>query len=174
VARLLVTPLIRTLQEMLGYLDMLIYLDSFRYPLAGEFCMIADLARINEIPGDWGIEIGVLAEVFRNCSTRRICQVDLCQNYEHRHRPLSPDDPSTGMFKMAIDIARTLFFTLAAEGVVLTEKFFKTLKVTYLRAGNEAIDKYNDDAIINSLPFDRHQEGVALETFLKAVEADNR
>ena len=112
----------------------------------------ADLARMNEIPVDWGIEIGVLAEVFRNCSTRRICQVDLCQKYEHRHRPLSPGDPSTGMFKMAIDIARTLFSTLAAEGVVLTEKFFKTLKVTYLRAGNVAIDKYNDEPLSTAFP----------------------
>jgi glucosyl-3-phosphoglycerate synthase len=30
--------------------------------------MRADLARINRIPGDWGLEVGVLAEVYRNCS----------------------------------------------------------------------------------------------------------
>ena len=54
VTRLFVTPLIRSLERLLGYLPFLVYLDSFRYPLAGEFSMITDLARINRIPWDWG------------------------------------------------------------------------------------------------------------------------
>src|SRR5579883_1840323 len=69
VTRLLMTPLIRALQSMVGYLPFLVYLDSFRYPLAGEFAMQADLARVNRLPSDWGLEVGVLAEVYRNCSS---------------------------------------------------------------------------------------------------------
>jgi len=87
VTRLFVTPLIRSLKATLGPNEFLDYLDSFRYILAGEFSMDTELARRMRIPGDWGIEVGVLAEVQRNCAIRRICQVDLSDNYEHKHQP---------------------------------------------------------------------------------------
>jgi len=170
VTRLFVTPLIRSLERLLGYLPFLVYLDSFRYPLAGEFSMIIDLARINRIPWDWGLEVGVLSEVFRSCSLRRICQVDLTDNYEHKHQELSPDDPSQGLLRMSIDIAKNLFRNLASEGIDLSESLFKTLKATYLRTAQEAITKYHDDAAINGLDFDRHEEGVAVDTFTKGIE----
>ncbi len=93
VTRLFVTPIIRSLEKLLGPLPLIVYLDSFRYPLAGEFSMSADLARINRIPGDWGIEVETLSEVYRNCSLKRICQVELCETYEHKHQPLSAEDP---------------------------------------------------------------------------------
>jgi len=170
VTRLFVTPLIRSLERLLGYLPFLVYLDSFRYPLAGEFSMITDLARINRIPWDWGLEVGVLSEVFRNCSLRRICQVDLTDNYEHKHQELSTDDPSQGLLRMSIDIAKNLFRNLASEGIDLSESLLKTLKATYLRTAQEAIAKYHDDAAINGLDFDRHEEGIAVDTFSKGIE----
>ena len=170
VTRLFVTPLLRSLERLLGYLPFLVYLDSFRYSLAGEFSIITDLARINRIPWDWGLEVGVLSEVFRNCSLRRICQVDLTENYEHKHQELSPDDPSKGLLKMSIDIAKNLFRNLASEGIDLSESLLKTLKATYLRTAQESITKYHDDAAINGLDFDRHEEGVAVETFTKGIE----
>src|SRR4030066_498962 len=170
VTRLLVTPLLRSLERLLGHLPFLVYLDSFRYPLAGEFSMITDLARINRIPWDWGLEIGVLSEGFRNCSLRRICQGDLTENYEHKHQELSSDDPGTGLLRRSIDIAKNLFRNLASEGIDLSESLLKTLKATYLRTAQEAITKYHDDAAINGLDFDRHEEGVAVETFTKGIE----
>jgi glucosyl-3-phosphoglycerate synthase len=170
VTRLFVTPLIRSLERLLGYLPFLVYLDSFRYPLAGEFSMITDLARINRIPWDWGLEIGVLSEVFRNCSLRRICQVDLTENYEHKHQELSSEDPSQGLLRMSIDIAKNLFRNLASEGIDLSESLMKTLKATYLRTAQEAITKYHDDAAINGLEFDRHEEGIAVDAFTKGIE----
>jgi len=170
VTRLFVTPLLRSLERLIGFLPFLVYLDSFRYPLAGEFSMITDLARINRIPWDWGLEVGVLSEVFRNCSLRRICQVALTENYEHKHQELSPEDPKTGLLKMSIDIAKNLFRNLASEGIDLSESLLKTLKATYLRTAQESITKYHDDASINGLDFDRHEEGVAVETFTKGIE----
>ena len=170
VTRLFMTPLFRSLERLLGYLPFLVYLDSFRYPLAGEFSMITDLARINRIPWDWGLEVGVLSEVFRNCSLRRICQVDLTENYEHKHQELSPDDPSKGLLRMSADIAKNLFRNLASEGIDLSESLLKTLKATYLRTAQETITKYHDDAAVNGLDFDRHEEGVAVETFTKGIE----
>jgi glucosyl-3-phosphoglycerate synthase len=170
VTRLFVTPLFRSLERLLGYLPFLVYLDSFRYPLAGEFSMITDLARINRIPWDWGLEVGVLSEVFRNCSLRRICQVDLADNYEHKHQELSSDDPNKGLLRMSADIAKNLFRNLASEGIDLSESLLKTLKATYLRTAQETITKYHDDAAVNGLDFDRHEEGVAVDTFSKGIE----
>jgi glucosyl-3-phosphoglycerate synthase len=170
VTRLFMTPLVRAFQRMLGHLPFLVYLDSFRYPLAGEFSMIADLARINRIPWDWGLEVGVLSEMFRNCSLRRICQVDLTDNYDHKHQQLSPGDPGLGLLRMSIDIAKNLFRNLASEGIDLSESQLKILKATYLRTAQETITKYHDDAAINGLDFDRHEEEEAVEAFTKGIE----
>jgi glucosyl-3-phosphoglycerate synthase len=145
-------------------------MDNFRYPLAGEFSMIADLARINRIPGDWGLEVGVLAEVYRNCSTKRICQVDLCETYEHKHQPLSEEDVKTGLMKMSIDIGKTLFTILASTGILFGDGFFRTLRITYLRTAQTFIEKYENDSAINRLYFDRHQETKAVEAFTKGIK----
>lgn len=169
VTRLFVFPLIRSLIIIFGYLPFLVFLDSFRYPLAGEFSMKADLARINRIPGDWGLEIGVLAEIYRNRAPGRICQAELCDNYDHKHQPLSPDDPTKGLMKMAIDIAKTLFRILSAEGVVFSSGTFRTLQSTYIRTAENAIARYHADALIDGLFFDRHEEEVAVETFARAL-----
>jgi glucosyl-3-phosphoglycerate synthase len=170
VTRLFVTPIIRSLEKLLGHLPLLTYWDSFRYPLAGEFSMITDLARINRIPGDWGIEVETLAEVYRNCSLKRICQVELCETYEHKHQPLSADDPKTGLMKMSIDIAKAIFRNLAIEGAALSESLFNTLVVTYLRTAQDTIKRYNDDAAINGLFFDCHEETNMVEAFTKAIQ----
>lgn len=170
VTRLFVTPIIRSLEKILGPLPLLVYLDSFRYPLAGEFSMSADLARINRIPGDWGIEVETLAEVYRNCSIKRICQVELCETYEHKHQPLSAENPKTGLMKMAIDIAKAIFRNLAIEGAALSESILNTLVVNYLRTAQDTIKRHNDDAAINGLLFDRHQETVMVESFTKAIQ----
>jgi len=170
VTRLFFTPLIRSLQHIVGPQPLLTFLDSFRYPLAGEFAMVRDLAWINRIPGDWGLEVGMLAEVYRNCALRRICQADIADAYEHKHQDLSTDDTSQGLLKMCVDIAKSLFRNLASEGVVLTEGMLKTLRATYLQAAQEAISRYQDDAAINSLAFDRHLERTAVEGFLKGLK----
>ncbi|MFO7767349.1 MAG: glycosyl transferase [bacterium] len=165
VTRLFVSPIVRALIETLGHDPFLVYLDDFRYPLSGEVAMTTDLARLNRIPAGWGLEVGTLAEVFCNVSHKRVCQVDLADNYEHKHQPLSPEDPEKGLLKMAIDIARSIFHTLAAEGVVFNDGHFRSLKVAYLRNAQDAIMKFAGDAAINGLTFDRHSEGLAVETF---------
>lgn len=170
VTRLFITPLIRSLRQLVGPQPLLTFLDSFRYPLAGEFAMVRDLARINRIPGDWGLEIGVLAEVYRNCALRRICQADLADAYEHKHQALSADNPEGGLLKMCVDISKSLFRNLASEGVVLSEERLKTLRATYVQEAQETIRRYEDDAAINSLKFDRHEERTAVEAFLKGIK----
>lgn len=170
VTRLLVTPLIRSIQKITGYHPLLTFFDSFRYPLAGEFSMDIDMARVNKIPGDWGLEVGVLAEVYRNTSLRRVCQVDIAENYEHKHQVLSAEDGTKGLHKMCVDICKSIFRTLASEGIVFSEAFFKTLVATYVRTAQDMLKRYEDDAAINGLYFDRHEESLAVDTFTKGIK----
>jgi glucosyl-3-phosphoglycerate synthase len=169
VTRLLITPLVRSLQMSQGEHPFLKFLDSFRYPLSGEFCMITDMARVNRIPWDWGLEVGSLAEVYRNYAPRRICQVDIAATYEHKHQDLSAEDPEKGLMKMTVDICKSLFRTLASEGVTFSDGFFKSLSVTYMRYAEDTIAKFEADAAINGLLFDRHEEAKAVDTFTRAI-----
>jgi glucosyl-3-phosphoglycerate synthase len=168
--RLLVTPLIRSIHKIIGYHPLLAFFDSFRYPLAGEFSMDIDMARINKIPGDWGLEVGVLAEVYRNTSLRRVCQVDIAENYEHKHQILSAEDATKGLHKMCVDISKSVFRTLASEGIVFSDGFFKTLDATYVRTAQDMLKRYEDDAAINGLFFDRHEESLAVDTFTNGIK----
>ncbi|MBI2412102.1 MAG: glycosyl transferase [Deltaproteobacteria bacterium] len=174
VTRLLVTPLIRALQKLIGGHEFLSFLDSFRYPLAGEFCMTTDLAWVNRIPWDWGLEIGMLSEVFRNYSTKRVCQVDISDNYEHKHQPLSNGTGNGGLTRMCVDICKTIFRVLAAEGVVFSDNFFKSLEVGYLRLAEDTMVKYEADATLNGLFYDRHGEAKAVETFVTAIQTASK
>jgi glucosyl-3-phosphoglycerate synthase len=167
--RLLVTPLIRSLQKIIGFHPLLLFFDSFRYPLAGEFSMDIDMARVNKIPGDWGLEVGVLAEVYRNTSLRRVCQVDIAENYEHKHQVLSPEDATKGLHKMCVDICKSIFRTLASEGIVFSHGLFKTLVATYVRTAQDLLKRFEDDAAINGLFFDRHEESLAVDTFTNGI-----
>lgn len=169
VTRLLVTPLVRSLQQLVGQHGFLVFLDSFRYPLSGEFCMTTDVAGMNRIPSDWGLEVGSLAEVYRNYSPRRICQVDIAANYDHKHQALSADDAAKGLMKMTVDICKSLFRTLASDGVVFSDGLFKSLRATYLRQAEDTLMKYEADATINGLAFDRHEEAKAVEAFGRAI-----
>jgi glucosyl-3-phosphoglycerate synthase len=169
VTRLFVAPLLRSLEGRAPGAPFLKYLDSFRYPLAGEFAMDINLARVNRIPADWGLEIGVLAEVYRNCAISRTCQVDLMDNYEHKHQALSEENPSTGLTRMAGDIAKSLFRTLAAEGLVFTVDEFRGLEVRYVRMAQDTIARYYADAMLNGLKFDRHAEEGAVAAFAKSL-----
>jgi glucosyl-3-phosphoglycerate synthase len=169
VTRLLFTPMVRALQAIVGRHPLLVYFDSFRYALSGEFSMKADLARVNRIPSDWGLEVGVLAEVYRNCALKRIAQAEICENYDHKHQTLSGNDPNQGLLKMSIDITSNLFRTIASEGIGLSSGLFKTLLAKYVKSAENSVARYYADAMINGLDFDRHEEETAVDAFTKAI-----
>jgi glucosyl-3-phosphoglycerate synthase len=171
VMRLLVTPLLRALKSILGNHQFLVYMDTFRYPLAGEFSLDLDLVRRLRIPYDWALEIGALAEVFRNAAPRAICQSELCENYDHKHQDLSPRDAEKGLNKMAVDITKSLFRRMAAEGIKLDCGLFDTLLSAYLRQAEDTLRFYGADAAINGLRFPRHEEERAVATFVRSIQA---
>jgi len=169
VCRLLVTPLLRALKNLLGPIEYLEYLDSFRYALSGEFATRLDTIKEIRIPSDWGLEIGVLSEMYRNQSRKHICQVEIADAYDHKHQDLSPDNVEAGLSKMSIDIAQAIFRKLATEGEILSKETFRTLKATYYREALDAVESYYSDACINGLSYDRHQEEKTVELFASCI-----
>lgn len=174
VMRLMFTPLIRSLESIIGVHPFLVYMDTFRYPLSGEICVDLDVVRRTRMPSDWGVEVGMLAEVFRVTSPKAICQVELADRYDHKHQELSARDPSRGLNKMGTDIARCIFRTVAAEGIRLDSGLFDTLLSAYVRKAEDTIRYYSADAAINGLAFDRHQEELAVATFVRSIRTAAR
>jgi glucosyl-3-phosphoglycerate synthase len=170
VMRLMITPLIRALKSILGAHPFLVYMDTFRYPLAGEISLGVDLVRRLRIPYDWALEVGALAEVFRNAAPRAICQSELCENYDHKHQELSTRDADKGLNKMAVDIAKSFFRRMAAEGIKMDCGLFDTLLSTYLRQAEDTLRFYAADSAINGLSFPRHEEEKAVTTFVRSIQ----
>jgi glucosyl-3-phosphoglycerate synthase len=174
VSRLFVTPLLRALKHALAPIRYLDYLDSFRYPLAGECAMHVDVARRLTLTTDWGLEVGVLSEIYRNYSTRQICQVDVADTYDHKHQPLGIETPGVGLNRMTRDIALRIMQGLAAQGQVLDLGHIRTIVTAYERIVGDLIDTYVDVAAINGLKLDRGDEMLAASTFASNLYAAGR
>ncbi|MGR3372581.1 glycosyl transferase [Pseudooceanicola nanhaiensis] len=171
VSRMLVSPLLIALKRVIGDRDYLDFLRAFRYPLSGEFAMRTSILPDLRIPSDWGLEIGVLSEAWRNLAPKSVCQVEISDAYDHKHQELSPEDKSKGLSRMSIDICKAVFRKLAADGTVFNEEVFRTLKATYYRSALDLLDSYYNDARMNGLYVDRHQEEAAIEMFAENIIA---
>ncbi|MBA6225905.1 glycosyl transferase [Colwellia sp. MB02u-18] len=169
VSRLLVTPLIKALKKTVGHCDYLEYMDSFLYPLAGEFSFRRDVLNDIRIPSDWGLEIGVLSEMYRNYSPNRLCQVDIAATYDHKHQDLSLDNTAGGLSKMSIDISKAFIRKLATQGETFSAEKFRTLKATYYRIALDYVETYRNDAMMNGLELDIHNEEKAVEMFAQNI-----
>jgi glucosyl-3-phosphoglycerate synthase len=161
VSRLFLSPLLESVHEHAPNSPFLNFLREFRYPLAGEFAMKAGLARNLCFPSDWGLEIGVLAEVFRLSGPARACQADLADNYEHKHQELSPRDPSKGLRRMTFDIAGALL----RSGLPLAPSQWLDVARDYSHYAGHKVRQYEADAIMNGLSYDRDEEIHAVNCF---------
>jgi glucosyl-3-phosphoglycerate synthase len=101
--------------------------------------------------------------------------VDIADIYDHKHQEMSRDDATRGLSKMSIDIAKALFRKLATRGVTFNSETFRSLKATYYRIALDFVETYHNDAVMNGLTLDIHNEEVAVEMFaeniMKAGEA---
>ncbi len=168
VVRLFVTPLLTTLIELFGYNDYLRYLSAYRYPLSGEFALTSDLALNTRIPGNWGLEIGLLAEVYRNVALKRVAQIDL-GIFEHKHQNLG-QSTNEGLQKMCRDILCSILRTLTeTEQVVLSMDHIHALRIKFRREAQDFTRQYFMDARFNSLDYDRHQEEIITEVFEQLI-----
>ncbi|WP_171133349.1 MULTISPECIES: glycosyl transferase [unclassified Ruegeria] len=169
VTRLLVSPILIALKRVIGDRDYIDYLRSFRYPLSGEFAMRTAILPDLRIPSDWGLEIGVLSEAWRNLAPKAVCQVDISDAYDHKHQDLSPDEAHAGLNRMSTDICKAIFRKLAADGTVFTPNVFRTLKATYYRCALDLLEAYYNDAKMNGLSVDRHKEEQSIEMFAENI-----
>lgn len=171
VTRLFVTPFVDTLSSLMAqqqatelqrFFD---YHRSFKYPLAGEFCFTSDLARGLNIAYDWGLEVATLSQVFDQLTRRQVAQIDLANNYEHKHQELSADDISKGLHRMVVDIAKFYLTYMRSHGIPLDDSYVDMLLHTYYQNALRYIRKYSYDADVNDLNFDLYQEESAASHF---------
>lgn len=164
VFRLFLHPLLRALIDVLGDEPNFVrFLRSFRYPISGEFALTSDLARDLDIPYGWGVEIGVMAEIYRNVTLKRVCQTDL-GFYDHKHQEIG--DSTKGLVKMSGDIFKSLLQVLIEEDhIEVTRSFLMSLRVLYHKNAQSCIKKYHADAHFNGIAYDRHLEESMVEQF---------
>jgi glucosyl-3-phosphoglycerate synthase len=164
VTRLFVTPFVDAMKNLMhdrGHSELehfFSYHRTYNYPLAGEFSFTARLARGINVAYDWGLEVSTLSEVYQRVIPRKIAQIDLAPNYEHKHQVLSPDDAGKGLHKMAVDIAKFYLNYMRSHGVPLDDAFVDMIRHTYYQNALIFIKSYSDDAEVNDLVFDRYQE----------------
>lgn len=172
VTRLFYFPFVRTLKDIFGSTEFLDYMGDFRYPLSGEFATYTSQARMMQFPSDWGIEVGLLGEIYRLVRESRICQIELTNRYDHKHQKVGSENEK-GLFKMASDIARTFFTHLVSNGVSLNVEIFRTIRLTYLKHAREMAGMYEALAEMyeRRIAFDFHEEIKTVELFAGAIDS---
>ena len=169
VYRLFVRPMIESLQTNIKHeSDILQYLEAFKYTLSGEFAMRSDLALNIRIPGDWGLEVGLLAEVYRNTTLKKICQTDLGY-YDHKHKEAG-GSTNEGLSKMVKDILTT-FLRIVTETTTtqVSPPFLHSIRVKYKRLAQDLIRQYHADALCNGLKYNRHMEETYVDAFSDVI-----
>lgn len=165
VTRLLVAPLVRALRAEAGEHSYLRFLEAFRYPLAGETAMESWLAASLRIPGHWGMDIGILSDVYAQCESSAICQVSVANAYDHKHQDLSAHDATAGLRRMSVDVSATIIRRLGPEAL----DGASTLCDAYRSAARDLIRHYANDAEINGYRVDRAAEEATVEVFARSV-----
>lgn len=176
VKRLLVDPLLLALKtkfieskdrKMLGLIDFLLQFD---YQLSGEVAFRADLLKKMRFSTNWGAEIFTLIEIYRKASSA--AQVDFSiEPFDHKHQPVSEDDLSKGLTRMAVDIVTTLMNALVkGEGLDLSEAFFRDLFTIYTGVTDKLTKMYSDESLFNNLEYDwDHEEHLARDVFGRCI-----
>ena len=169
VFRLFLHPLLRAFADNTGHETPFVrFLRSFRYPISGEFALTSDLARDVDLPGNWGLEVGIMSEMYRNVSMKSICQVDL-GFYDHKHQRVGKPGEK-GLVKMTGDILKTLLRVLIEEdNIQVSKESLIALRVLYMRHARDAIRKYYADAHFNNFRYDRHAEESMVEKFSQQI-----
>ena len=162
VTRLFVIPFVRSLIRVIGHFPLLDFVDSFRYPLAGECALTTNLAVQLPIESGWGLEVGLLCEIHRLLEPREVCQADLAIRYDHKHQSLDPQQPREGLLGMVGDIALSILSHLEREGCPLNADILGSVCQGYQQAAADFVRRYRDVASFNRIPFAQsHETGIA-------------
>ena len=161
-SRLFVAPLLDTLETDLDA-EIVRYLASFRYPLAGEMGLTGSLARQIRVPRRWGLEIGILGQVFDAVGFDGTAQVDLGR-YEHDHRAVAGP---TGLSDMSTGVARALFRVLEDQSTAVE---YDSLRERYRASAIRYVARYRADAWFNDFEYDQEAEYEQVESYATAIE----
>ena len=172
VKRLLVEPLLESMKvtynqnsEVVKYID---YIQSFIYPLSGEFAMRSNVANILNLQPDWGLEIGTLNFLYKK--KFEIAQVDL-GIYDHKHSEVNHDDPTKGLNRMSEEISKTIFRKLHDISLdVIHKECFDNLLIEYEKLGRNAIKNSKNLSSYQDWYYDEIKELETLNTFIKSVK----
>jgi glucosyl-3-phosphoglycerate synthase len=72
---------------------------------------------------------------------------------------------------MAVDIVKSLYRRMAAEGIKLDTGLFDTLLSAYMRQAEDSLRFYAADSAINGLNYPRHEEEKAVSMFVRSIRA---
>lgn len=169
VTRLFVTPLVRALRSVGVESSFLEFVADLRYPLSGEMAFCADLARSMPTPADWGLEIGTLAEVHRRVPLARVCQVEVADVYEHKHKTLSADSATEGLHRMTLEVGAALFRAVASAVDQTPGWSVEQLRTRYCEIATQMVARYRADARLNGLAYDVEAEQQAVSVFAGAI-----
>jgi len=171
VTRLFVSPFCDAMARIMrdsgfpGLAGFFNYHAAFKYPLSGEFSFTSQLARSLDFAYDWGLEVATLSEVYKRTNLRKVSQVAIAGNYDHKHQNLSPEDPAKGLHKMVVDISKFYFNYIRSHGVPIDNAFVDMVCHSYYENAKRYIKIYSDDADINALRYDRHEEELSARYF---------
>jgi glucosyl-3-phosphoglycerate synthase len=132
-------------------------------------CLSRRIAARLELPSDWGVETAMMADAFRLCDPRRICQVDIAESHNHRHQSLSEKNPSAGLNKMGADIALCLLRTAARGPQKPAAANIGKLLREFRREALRLLDSYSADARMNLLEYDRALELRTVDLFARCI-----
>ncbi|HTV02757.1 MAG TPA: hypothetical protein VMF13_19565 [Luteitalea sp.] len=170
VTRLLVAPLLRGLEALSLPTTLPAFMAEFRYPLSGEVAFSRALASDLPMHAGWGLEIGTLAEVYRRQSRFRLCQVDIADGYEHRHRCIEPASDGGDLTVMVEQILSSLIDSLRRERVCVDARMLRYVLSHYRQEARRLVAAYEADAAVNGLAHDRLAEERTVEGFSAVFE----
>jgi len=175
--RLFVTPFVEALARIMHrnnhheLEEFFRYHRAFRYPLAGEFSFLTRLGKALNVAYDWGLEVSTLSEVHERLMPKKIAQIDLCKNYEHKHQQLSETDACKGLHRMIRDITKFYLNYIRSHGMPIDDAFIDMIQRTYYSTALGFVKSYSDDAEANGLVYDRHQEEQTVSYFRDFIGA---
>lgn len=164
--RLLYRPLVRAMLERTAD-PFLRYLDDFRYALAGEFAVDAEVARAWSVPVGMGLEVATLGQAYATAGPRRSVQVDLGL-HRHDHRAVTG---AGGLVEIAPPVVAALerIVDRRADSAVSFPS-----PDDYHAEASAMLDRYRRDARFNGLTYDREAERRQVDRYAAAVADPER
>jgi glucosyl-3-phosphoglycerate synthase len=99
----------------------------------------------------------------------RVCQVEVADVYEHKHKPLSAGCAAEGLHRMAVEVGAALVRAAAPASTSGSAAFVSRVESRYRQIATQILSRYRADARLNGLAFDDTCEHQAISVFAGAL-----